>query len=137
VRFCAGRTDSRRTICPKQRTMIVGEDAFLFMSLCPPLALLDWHSSELQGNRRAGWTLAQLTKRASSSGDSETPTLKDLGEATWASRRAVLASLREPLSRSIGHFQQVHAAAPLTGRTEISPSDYLAPQIRGSSNRLS
>src|ERR1017187_523582 len=75
-------------------------------------------------------TGTQLTKSVPLSGDSETGTLKGPGEATWASRRAVLASLREPPSRSIGHFQQVHAAAPLTRRTKSSSPDYLAPQRR-------
>src|ERR1019366_406052 len=74
-------------------------------------------------------TGTQLTKRAPLCGDSETRTLKGPGEATWASRRAVLTSLREPPSRRMGHFQQVHAAAPLTRRTKSSSSDYLAPQI--------
>src|ERR1035441_3735643 len=69
-------------------------------------------------------TGTQLTKRAPLCGDSETRTLKGPGEATWASRRAVLTSLREPPSRSIGHFQQVHATAPLTRRTKSSSSDY-------------
>ena len=32
-------------------------------------------------------------------------------------------------SNRIGHFQPIHAAAPLTGRAESSKSDYLAPQI--------
>src|ERR1035441_5787744 len=73
-------------------------------------------------------TGTQLTKRAPLGGDSETRTLKGPGEATWASSRAVLASLREPGSPSIGHFQQVHAAAPLTRRPESSSSDYLARQ---------
>ena len=79
--------------------------------------------------RRCRGPQLQLTKSAPLGGDSETRTLKGPGEATWASRRAVLASLREPPSRSIGHFQQVHAAAPLTRRPESSSSDYLAPQV--------
>src|ERR1019366_9855167 len=54
--------------------------------------------------------------------------LKGPGGAHWASRRGVLASWREAPSRSIGYFQRIHAAAPLTGRTESSSSDYLAPQ---------
>src|ERR1035437_2358625 len=36
---------------------------------------------------------------------------------------------REAPSRSIGYFQRIHAAAPLTGRTESSSSDYLAPHV--------
>ena len=79
--------------------------------------------------RRCRGPQLQLTKRAPLGGDSETRTLKGPGEATWASRRAVLASLGEPPSRRMGHFQQVHAAAPLTRRTKSSSSDYLARQI--------
>ena len=86
---------------------------------------------------RWGHPPAPLTKRAPLGGDSETRTLKGPGEATWASRRAVLARLREPPSRSMGHFQQVHAAAPLTSRTKSSSSDYLAPQMWLSSRSLS
>ena len=71
---------------------------------------------------------AQLTKSAPLGGDSETRTLKGPGEATWASRRAALAKLERAAFRSIGHFQQVHAAAPLTRRTKRSSPDYLAPQ---------
>jgi hypothetical protein len=52
----------------------------------------------------------------------------DQGGAHWTSRRGVLASWREAPTRSIGHFQQGHAVGPLTGRTESSKSDYLAPQ---------
>jgi hypothetical protein len=60
--------------------------------------------------------------------------MKGLNGANWASRRGVLASWREAPSRSIGYFQQIHAAAPLTGITESSSSDYLAqfaPDIIG------
>src|SRR5450759_2227578 len=71
---------------------------------------------------------AQLTKRASMGGDSETRTPERSGRCDWASRRGLLASWREASSRSIDHFQQVRAAAPLTRRAESSWSDYLAPQ---------
>jgi hypothetical protein len=61
-------------------------------------------------------------------GDSETRHPERPEGATWASRRQVLASWREPFAQSIGHFGQVDSAAPLTRRRESSKSRYLAPQ---------
>ena len=62
-------------------------------------------------------------------GDSETRTLDRPSGATWANRRAALTSLRDVLSYSIDHFQEVDAAAWSTRRTESLKSDSLAPQI--------
>jgi len=76
-----------------------------------------------------GWMDARAVNQTRRlGGDSETRTPERAGEETRASRWAVPASWRQPSSRSIGHFQQVHAAALLTGRAESSQSDYLAPQ---------
>src|ERR1035441_10045570 len=122
---------------------VVGSKSTSFSSSCAAAGFtgerilgVDWFSGSRHGfgqltrllQHAESQTGTQLTKRAPLDGDSETRTLKGPGEATWASRRAVLASLREPGSPSIGHFQQVHAAAPLTRRPESSSSDYLAPQ---------
>ena len=69
-----------------------------------------------------------LTRRALLGGDTENVAQQRIKKAHLIGRQAMWPHLRKAPSRSIGYFQPIHAAAPLTARTESSKSDYLAPQ---------
>src|ERR1022692_3290888 len=64
--------------------------------------------------------LSETLRKAPGNGANE----PNLGAGT-----GLIAEQERGPSRSIGHFQQVRAVAPLTRRAESSLSDNLAPQV--------
>src|ERR1022692_1566582 len=82
-------------------------------------------SAQSLARPRPAW---QLTKRALVGGDTERVALEWANEQVWAGCTGLIAEQERGPSRSIGHFQQVRAVAPLTRRAESSLSDNLAPQ---------
>jgi hypothetical protein len=69
-------------------------------------------------------------KRAPVSGERESFTLKGRRRASSACPSSLLTILREPLARSIGHFEQVRASAVNRKPREFRSGNRLAPQGR-------
>src|ERR1035437_4923601 len=91
----------------------VGDPGRLFLAFTPAHPLPAW----------------QLTKRALVIGDTEKGAREWGQRASLGAGTGLIAEQERGPSRSIGHFQQVRAVAPLTRRAESSLSDNLAPQV--------